>query len=191
MDALTHAIEAYIGNSTTKYTRKMSEEATKLIVDNLYTCYKDGKNVEARKNMLIASYKAGIAFTRSYVGYVHAIAHTLGGKYQIAHGLANAKILPVVLQEYGKSIYKKLGKLAKICGLAKITDNNETASKIMIEFIENLNDKMGIDKGFSEIQESDIETLAKIAEREANPLYPVPKLLSSFQIEEIYRKLKK
>ncbi len=191
MDALTHAIESYIGNSTTKYTRKMSEEATKLIVDNLYTCYQDGNNTEARKNMLLASYKAGIAFTRAYVGYVHAIAHTLGGKYQVPHGLANAKILPVMLKEYGKCIHKKLSKLSKICKIADDHDNNEIASNKLIEYIENTNRNMNIDVGFSEIKDEDIETLSKIAESEANPLYPVPKLLSSYQLGEIYKKLKK
>ncbi len=191
MDALTHAIEAYIGNSTTKYTRRMSEEATKLIVENLYSCYENGKLEEARKNMLLASFKAGNAFTRSYVGYVHAIAHSLGGQYHVAHGLANAKILPVMLKEYGSKIYKKLAKLAKISDVANDEDTNKVATEKMIDFIENLNNKMGIEPGFAEIKNEDISLMADNAEKEANPLYPVPKLYSKEELEEIYKKLKK
>ena len=79
LDALTHAVEAYIGKSNVPSTRDYAEKATKLIFENLETCYNDGKNVEARGQMLLASFYAGMAFTRAYVGYVHAIAHNLGG----------------------------------------------------------------------------------------------------------------
>ena len=98
MDALTHAVEAYIGRSTTKKTRALALEATKLIFENIENAYKDGKNHEARSNMLLAAYKAGISFSMSYVGYVHAVAHSVGGKYGIPHGLANAVIMPYVLE---------------------------------------------------------------------------------------------
>ena len=108
MDALTHAVEAYIGNSTTKETREMARKATKLIFENLTKAYDDGKDLEARDNMQHASFYAGVAFTVSYVGYVHAIAHTLGGFYHVPHGLANSIILPYVLDYYGESAYKKL-----------------------------------------------------------------------------------
>ena len=97
MDALTHAIEAYIGRSTTKQTRKAAIEAIQLIFDNLQTAYKNGNDKTARRNMLRASYLAGTAFTKSYVGYVHAVAHSLGGCYGIPHGLANSVLLPIVL----------------------------------------------------------------------------------------------
>lgn len=97
MDALTHAVEAYIGGTTTRYTRRMAEEAVTLIVQHLKHAYDDGNNKDAREKMLRASFCAGIAFTRSYVGYVHGIAHSLGGQYGIPHGLANAVILPHML----------------------------------------------------------------------------------------------
>lgn len=101
MDALTHAVEAFIGRSTTPYTRKMARQAVQLIHDNLLEAYEHGDDMCARRNMLLAAYKAGVAFTRSYVGYVHAIAHSLGGRYGIPHGLANAIILPHMLRAYG------------------------------------------------------------------------------------------
>ena len=191
MDALTHAIEAYIGRSRTKYTKHNSEEAVKLIVENLYPCYQDGQNEKARENMLRASFMAGNAFTRSYVGYVHAIAHSLGGQYHVPHGLANAKILPVMLKEYRKTIDKKLGKLALISHIASENDSYSTAKQKMIDFIEDLNQKMNIEQGFSEIQEEDINSMASRAEKEANPLYPVPKLYSKEELAKIYLELKK
>lgn len=100
LDALTHAVEAYIGNSTTVLTRKAAKNATRLIFRYLEKAYQDGSDHKARRYMLKASYLAGIAFTRSYVGYVHAIAHSLGGKYDVAHGRANAIILPMMLEAY-------------------------------------------------------------------------------------------
>jgi alcohol dehydrogenase class IV len=100
MDALTHAVEAYIGRGNTKETKMMAIMATKLIFENIYKAYSDGTDLNARGNMQKASFYAGIAFTRAYVGYVHAVAHTLGGFYRIPHGLANAVILPYVLELY-------------------------------------------------------------------------------------------
>ena len=106
MDALTHAVEAYIGKSNVKSTIRYAEEATKLIHDNLEKAYNNGKDIEARNNMLKASFYAGSAFTRAFVGYVHAIAHNLGGLYNTPHGLANAVILPYVLDWYGPAASK-------------------------------------------------------------------------------------
>lgn len=190
MDALTHAVEAYIGRSTTKDTRKNAEEAVKLIFENLPECCNNGGNLTARKNMLYAAYYAGLAFTKSYVGYVHAIAHSLGGKYNVAHGLANAVILPYMLKKYGKKIDKKLWKLGVYSGLFKEDVTYEEGAKIFIEKIENMNKEMGIESTIKEIEESDIEELAKTAEKEANPLYPVPVLFTRKQLEEIYRQVR-
>ena len=190
MDALTHAIEAYIGRSTTKQTRACAKKAVKLIFENIEEAYNNGKNLEARENMLIASYNAGLAFTKSYVGYVHAIAHSLGGKYNIAHGLANAIILPIVLKKFGKSVHKKLWQLGVYAGLFDNSISKEDGAKLFIEKIESLNNAMNINSSIPEINESDIPTLAKTAEHEANPLYPVPKLFSANELEEIYYILK-
>lgn len=190
MDALTHAVEAYIGKSTTKQTRACAREAVKLIFKNLTVVYDEPGNLEARRNMLQASYKAGLAFTKSYVGYVHAIAHSLGGKYNIAHGLANAIILPYVLKKYGKSVHKKLWELGVYAGLFDSTTSMEEGAKLFIEKIEKLNSYMGIETKIDSIQESDIPTLAKTAEHEANPLYPVPVLWTAKQLETIYHEVK-
>ena len=190
MDALTHAIEAYIGRSTTKQTRQCALSAVKAIFENLTEAYDNGQNLQAREKMLIAAYEAGVAFTKSYVGYVHAIAHTLGGKYNTAHGLANAVILPYVLKAYGKKIYKKLWKMGVYAGLFDEKTSKEVGAKIFIEKIETMNEHMNIPTKIDEIEEEDISALAKIAEKEANPLYPVPVLWTTDMLEKLYHEVK-
>ena len=160
--------------------------AIKLIFENLLDAYEDGTNFKERENMLKASYMAGMAFTKSYVGYVHAIAHTLGGKYNVPHGLANAIILPYVLKKYGKAAHKKLFKIAKFCGLCDENTSVENGAKILIEKIEQMNKIMKIQTKIVGINKEDIESLAKTAAKEANPLYPVPKLFNAKELESVY-----
>ncbi len=191
MDALTHAVEAYIGKSNTPGTKKAAVKATKMIFDNIYTAYEDGKNIEARANMLEASFWAGVAFTRAYVGYVHAIAHNLGGHYGIPHGLANAVILPYVLDYYGSSAYKKLAQLSDIAGLPTIGMNNEQKAKLFISTIREMNEKMGIPDKFDCIVEDDIPVIVERALKEGNPLYPVPKIMDKADCEAVIRRLMK
>ncbi len=190
MDALTHAIEAYIGKSTTPGTRKSALYAVKTIFENLPKVYENGADVMARQNMLLASFHAGLAFTKSYVGYVHAIAHSLGGKYDLPHGLANAIILPYVLRAYGKKIYKKLWKMGIYAGLFDKSTSKEAGAKIFIAKIDDMNRQMEIGNKISCIKEEDIPLLAKTALHEANPLYPVPVLWSEKEITEIYKQIK-
>ena len=187
MDALTHAVEAYIGRSTTKETRSQALEAVSLIFANLKTAYSDGKNVEARRNMLRAAYLAGCAFTKSYVGYVHAVAHSLGGEYNVPHGLANAILLPSVLEEYGKVIYPKLKRLAIAAGIAGEDTAEEKAAKDFIEAVKELNRGFNIPSTVKELREEDIEKLSAYADSEGNPLYPVPVLMDRKELEKLYR----
>ena len=135
MDALTHAVEAYIGRSTTYHTRRDALHAVQLIFENIDTVYADGRNVNARRDMLHASFYAGCAFTKSYVGYVHAVAHSLGGEYNVPHGLANAIILPMILESYGKCIHKKLHKLAIAAGIADKKMSDAEAAERFISAI--------------------------------------------------------
>ncbi len=189
MDAFTHAIEAYVGKSCTKETRKLSEEAIKLIFENLPIAYNEPTNLQARKNMLIASYKAGCAFTVSYVGYVHAIAHSLGGKYDIGHGLANAVILPYVLTEYGNTITNQLASLSYYCNFVDNTTSKEIAATIFLDKLKQLEKQLSIPTKISQLKQEDIESLAKTADKEANPLYPVPLLMDNKELENIYKQL--
>ena len=189
MDALTHAVEAYIGNSTTYGTRMDALKAVELIFENIDTVYTDGKNEEARKKMLHASFYAGCAFTKSYVGYVHSVAHSLGGEYNVPHGLANAVILPLVLEAYGSTIYKKLHKLAIAAGLAYKNTPHETAAKTFILAIKDMKKRFEIGDTIESIREEDIPKLAHYADKEANPLYPVPVLMDAKELETFYYQL--
>lgn len=186
MDALTHAVEAYIGNSTTIDTRRDALKAVKLIFENIDIAYEHGDNIQARRNMLHASFYAGCAFTKSYVGYVHAVAHSLGGQYNVPHGLANAILLPLVLREYGSCIDKKLHRLAIAAGLADKNTPDHEATELFIRAIEEMKERLGIVNIVKEIQETDIPKLAHYADKEANPLYPVPKLMDASELEKFY-----
>lgn len=189
MDALTHAVEAYIGGSTSKETRALALEAVRLVFGNIEAAYQDGNNRKARENMLQAAYKAGIAFSKSYVGYIHAVAHSLGGQYNIPHGLANAVLMPIVLEEYGETVYKKLHELGIAAGVSLETDSHKIGAKRFIKAIRELNLRMDIPETLSGIQKKDIPVMAKHAAKEANPLYPVPKLMNAKELEQFYYKV--
>lgn len=190
MDALTHAVEAYIGESTTKETREMAEQAVRLVYLHLKNAYDNGENKEARKGMLKAAYCAGVAFTKSYVGYVHAVAHSLGGQYGTPHGLANAVLLPVVLRMYGPACEKKLAKLARKTEVADAGMDDAAAAERFIDWIQKMNDYMQIPRTFPDIRDEDIPEMARHADKEGNPLYPVPKLMNRRELEQIYRNVK-
>ena len=188
MDALTHAVEAYIGRSNTKKTKIAAIEAIKLIDENLVNSFKDGKNLEYRKNMQKAAYLAGVAFTRAYVGYVHAIAHSLGGKYNVPHGLANAIILPYVLEEFGKSAYKKLSELSDLLSLCEKSSRKQEKAKAFIRYIRELNKQMDIPEKFDIVyDEIAVNEMIENAFKEGNPLYPVPKEFNRDDFKRIYR----
>lgn len=189
MDALTHAVEAYIGNSTTHGTRTDALLAVKLIFASLDTAYTDGSNLDARRNMLKASFYAGCAFTKSYVGYVHAVAHSLGGEYNVPHGLANSILLPFVLEAYGSSIHKKLSQLAFAAGLAELDTPDDVAAQKFIQAIKDMKKRFEIGDTVPQIREEDIPKLSHYADRESNPLYPVPVLMDAHELEQFYYKL--
>ena len=193
MDALTHAVEAYLcWTYNTRESKQFALDAVKIIFENLEKAYADGNSIEARQAMLLASYKAGFAFTRAGVGNVHAIAHTLGGLYNVAHGLANAVILPKVLDDYGKPAYKKLARLAHAAGLLAETDAKTNAEKarIFIDAIYAMNKRMGIPCAFDCIKSEDIPQMIKWASRESNPIYPVPVIYGKKRFRKIIESLR-
>lgn len=186
MDALTHAVEAFIGRATCKATREKAIEAVRLVLGNIERAHENGRDEEARANMLKAAYAAGIAFSKSYVGYVHAVAHSLGGQYNIPHGLANAVLLPIVLEGYGKSAEKKLHRLAVAAGVAEKEDGCAVGARKFIEAIRALNGRLHIPAMLDGIRAEDIPSMAKRADREANPLYPVPRLMNAEELQQFY-----
>ena len=186
MDALTHSIESLIGRASNKFITKTSLNSIKLIYNNLYNCYQNGDN-ESCKNMQLASYYAGVSFTRGFVGYVHALSHSLSGEFDIPHGYANAILLPVVLEYYGKSIYNKLSLVSDCLNLTEKDASKKDKTNAVITWIKELNQAMGIPKKFSlNITENEIEKLMSHSLLESNPFYPVPKVLSSEDLGNIY-----
>lgn len=190
MDALTHAVEAYLcWTYNTRQSLRLAEEAVTAIFSNLERAYADGSDLAAREAMLNASFKAGFAFTRAGVGNVHAIAHTLGGLYGTAHGLANAVILPVVLEDYGEAVFAKLARLAELVGIGGTSDA-ERARGFIAE-IRAMNARMGIPDGFDFIRDEDIDTMISWALKEANPVYPVPVIYDRARCRRVIERLRR
>lgn len=191
MDALTHAVEAFIGKSNTTKTKKMALSAIELIHQNLLLAYHEN-TFESRENMLLASYRAGVAFTRAYVGNVHALAHQLGGMYHTPHGLANALLLPKVLRYYGKSVYHKLSILSDSISLTDLNSTEEEKALAFINWIESLNSVMNIPSKIDQvINDNDRLIMSKRAFKEANPLYPVPVIFEISDFENLYNQISK
>ena len=187
IDALTHAIEAFVGHWATPYSDGMALSAVGLIFDNLRTAYTNGKNLEAREKMALASTYAGFAFTRANVGYVHAIAHQFGGLYHTPHGLANAIMLPYVLKYSRPAITERLALLAVA---AKVGGDGEATGVLAQKFldaVDQLNHDLGIPAFLEALQEADIPALAKAACWEAHTGYPVPRYMSQEQCEDLIR----
>lgn len=169
MDALTHAIEAYVSTSATPITDACAEKAIELISNYLVNAVENGQDVEARDMMAYAEYLAGMAFNNASLGYVHAMAHQLGGFYNLPHGVCNAILLPHV-QEYNKAISaSRLAKIAKIMGgnIEELTD--EQGADLCIDMIKSLSQTIGIPEGLGVlgVKESDFETLATNALNDA------------------------
>lgn len=188
MDALTHAIEAYINCFNNRKTNEYALCAIKSIFQYLVPSFEDGLNMQYRLELLEASYNAGVAISNNYVGYVHAIAHGIGGMYHLQHGMINAIILPIVLEEYGGAVVGKLAKIADVVGITGATDQDK--SKQFIQKLKELNHIFSIPTSIPEIQEEDIHYLATGAEKEGNPTYPTPVTWNVAQFEKVIRKIK-
>ena len=189
LDALTHAIEAYIGRSNTQKTKEEAILAIQLIFEYLPVILEHPNDLKAREQLQIAAYKAGRAFTRAYVGYIHAIAHTLGGQYSVPHGLANAIVMPVVLSYYGDSIVQPCADIARAVFKGTANQSDETLSQQLIRHIQYLNQLADIPSTVVQLHCEDIDLLASRALKEANPLYPVPKILHLSDLQNIYSSL--
>ena len=191
MDALTHAVEAYLcWTYNTRESIRDAEEAVQSIFVNLEKVFAHPEDINGRQEMMLAAFKAGFAFTRSSVGNVHAIAHTLGGFYNTPHGLANAVILPIVLEDYGEAAYPKLARLAELAKV-KTCGTTEEKAKAFIAEIRAMNRRMGIPTGFDFIKDEDIPTMVKYALAEANPVYPVPVVYDKERCAAVIRRIRR
>lgn len=189
MDALTHAIEAYIGVAGNKKTRQDAVTSVKMVVNDLEKVYADGSNVALRENLAMASFLGGRACTKAYIGNVHALAHAIGGIYGIPHGMANAVLLPEVLEFYGKSVYKPLSELAVASNLGRPEEGRELLALKFIEKIRTMNATMGMPKVFDQLVRKDFEEICRRANKEANPYYPVPRIMGKKDFIKVLEKV--
>ncbi len=189
IDALTHAVEAFVGNWATPYSDGMALAAVGMIFRHLRTCYTDGKNLAAREQMALASTYAGLAFTRANVGYVHAIAHQFGGRYHTAHGLANAIVLPHVLKYSSPAITERLAQLAVRAGLGQAGTAPDILAQAFLDGVDQLNRDLNIPLVLDALQEADIPELARAACHEAHTGYPVPRYMTQEQCEALIRQV--
>ena len=189
MDALTHAIEAYVGDWGTDFTDRMALAAVAMIYENLPVAFANGQDLAAREKMALASTYAGLALTRANVGNVHAIAHQLGGRYHTPHGLANAIVLPVVLRFSSRGITGKLATLAERAGVAEPGRPEIEHARAFLDSIEAMNRSLGIPRHLDTLREEDIPALAKAACWEADTNYPVPRRMSQADCEGLLREI--
>lgn len=187
MDALTHAVEAYISRNATAKTDKEAIEATRAIMEYLPKVMADGSDLDARQKMAHASYQAGIAFTQAGVGYVHAISHNFGARYHTPHGLANAIVLPYVLDYSKPNCAHRLADLARVSGIEGNTDMQ--LAEAFIKRIRAMNAEFGIPEKLDALQESDIPDIAAAAMAEAHWTYAVPRYMDRATCENFVRQI--
>ena len=184
LDALTHAIEAYIGKSNINKTRRYAHEAIYLIFDNVEEAYKN-HDLESLELLQLASYDAGIAFTKAYVGYVHAFSHAISAYYHLPHGYLNGVLLPIILEEYGNIINKELIDFNYICSIN--SNNPSDFIDKLKELLVNLNQENNL---CDIIKDEDIPNMIKHIKKEVYPLYPVPRYFSDEELLNIFNKIR-
>ena len=189
MDALTHAVESYVSRNALKRTDEKAIEATQLIMLNLERAYDDGNDLEARQHMARASHLAGIAFTQAGVGYVHAIAHKFGALYHTPHGLANAIVMPHVLEFSKPNCADRLADLARACNIGPANGSDQQLAEAFIARIRELNAKFDIPERLEDLRGEDVSEIADSARAEARFTYAVPRYMTKADCEQVIRRM--
>lgn len=189
MDALTHAVESFVSRNAMKKTDEKAIEATQLVMKYLETAVTDGKNIEARQKMARASHLAGMAFTQAGVGYVHGIAHKFGALYHTPHGLANAIVMPHVLDYSLPNCADRLAILARACGIGEKGADDIHLARAFIARIREMNTKFGIPAQLAALKAADIPVVARSAIAEARFTYAVPRYMSQGVAEALVKNL--
>lgn len=183
MDALTHAVEAYVSRYATEETKRMSKAAVRLIYQNLMSVYKNPGDLKARENLLIASFYAGRAFTTTYVGYVHAFAHNYGGRFGIPHGLANAVILPHIMEFYLPVCGREFSELARVTEMRG--GNEKELARAFVDSLWEMNKNLDIPERLDKFPKSAVEEICRAGFKECHGTYPVPAYLPKSKAVEI------
>ena len=175
LDALPHALEAYVAGYADEETDRQARIAVRLIFKYLPKVQEDPTDLEGREALLTASFFAGMAFTRTYVGYVHAFAHTIGGKFGVPHGLANAVLLPHIMRYYLPVSYKRFAELAKMLDIGTPGDTDQVRATRFVKVLYQLNRQLEIPARFEKFPASAIEEVIDMAFQECHGTYPVPR----------------
>jgi alcohol dehydrogenase class IV len=191
MDALTHAVEAYINRWPHADTKFYCVSAVRMIFESLPRAYANGEDLEAREAMALASFYAGLAFTKAYVGYVHAFSHKLGGMYGVPHGLANAITLPYVLdfEKDSPLARERLADLAVAIGAGNASESKEVLAQRFVDQVRELNRAIGIPDRVDVLKPADVPEIARAAMVEAYRDYPVPKVMSLTEAEALLQRM--
>lgn len=189
MDALTHAIEAYISTIATEETDNYARAAVKMILQNLRRACENGEDLQARDAMAMASFYAGLAFNQTSLGYVHAIAHQFGAFYQTPHGLANAIVLPHILDFSLGATEPRLAELAVDTGLGAAEESDRELAHKFVSEIKRLCSKLDIPEKLDALEQKDIPAIVSGALKEAHYQYPVPKYMNRDQCELIISRM--
>ena len=188
MDALSHAVEAYVSTMASSQSDVYAKMAIKLVFENLPLAYAQGGNLAAREQMSIAAYYGGVAINGAAVGNVHAIAHQLGAWYGTPHGVANALVMPLVLRFSKEAAEQRLAELADLLALSEAGDSAAVNANKFIEAVAGLNETLAIGHKLEALQDSDISAIAKRAVKEGDG-YPVPRLMDQGECEAMIRTL--
>jgi alcohol dehydrogenase class IV len=190
MDALTHAVEAYLNRWPHAETPMFCVSAVKLIFQNLPRAFSNGADLEAREGMALASLYAGLAFTKAYVGYVHAFSHKIGGVYGVPHGLGNAIVLPYVLDFLKDEPYAeaRLAELAVAIGAGSTSESKSVLAQRFVDRVRELNRTVGIPEKIAPLRAEDVGLIARAAMVEAHRDYPVPKNMSLGEAEALLQR---
>jgi alcohol dehydrogenase class IV len=188
MDALTHAIESYIGTFGNEETDFYGLAAAKLAFKYLPTACSDGQNMEAREGMSLASFYGGLAITQALVGYTHAISHNLGARYGVAHGLGNAIALPHVLELLKDDAQEKMAELAVHCELGNDNEPRAVLAQKLVDRVRELNSSIGIPVTIDAIKSEDLDDLVNLALTEGAS-YPTPRFFEPEECRAILQRI--
>jgi len=191
MDALTHAVEAYLNRWPHAETAQHCVAAVRLIFAHLQRAYDDGDDLEAREAMALAAFYAGLAFTKAYVGYVHAFSHKIGGLYGVPHGLANAITLPYVLDflQDEPRARARLAELAVAIGAGSADEPQDRLALRFVERVRELNRGVGIPDKIAALKPADVPEIARAAMIEAARDYPVPKSMALAESQSLLARM--
>ncbi len=189
MDALTHAVEAYISKYASKKTDIYSLQAIKMIYENIEKACNEPNDIKAREALLVASFYAGLSFTRAFIGYVHAFSHSIGGKYGVSHGLGNAVLLPHIMEANKGKSKMRFAEISDYLGLTVKTASKEMKADAFIESLYKLNKVLDIPDRLEKFPRDGIDTVVKDGFKECHGTYPVPKYLSRKEAKEILLKV--